>query len=72
MPNKSLGQHWLHDCNVLAHIADSAELNLDDTVLEIGPGLGTLTSELLRQAGSVVAVEFDEQLCTQITWSVPR
>jgi len=43
-PNKSLGQHWLKDREVLAHIADCAELSPDDTVLEIGPGLGTLTS----------------------------
>lgn len=71
MPNKSLGQHWLHDRNVLAHIADSAELSPSDTVLEIGPGLGTLTSELLRQAGSVVAVEFDEQLARKLPGQFP-
>lgn len=71
MPNKSLGQHWLHDRNVLAHIADSAELSPDDTVLEIGPGLGTLTSELLRQAGSVVAVEFDPELARKLPGQFP-
>jgi len=55
--NKSLGQHWLRDRDALSHIADCAELTRDDTVLEIGPGLGTLTSELLRRAGKVTAVE---------------
>jgi len=38
-PNKSLGQHWLKDREVLARIADCAELSLEDVVLEIGPGL---------------------------------
>ena len=56
---KSLGQHWLKDPDVLADIADAAELTPDDTVLEIGPGLGTLTSRLLARAGRVIAVEFD-------------
>ena len=42
--NKSLGQHWLKNPEVLAEIAEAAELSVDDTVLEIGPGLGTLTS----------------------------
>ena len=42
--NKSLGQHWLKDPEILADIADAADLTPDDTVLEIGPGLGTLTS----------------------------
>ena len=61
-PDKSLGQHWLRDKAKLVHIADLAQLNPDDTVLEIGPGLGTLTSELLRHAGSVIAIEFDVEL----------
>jgi 16S rRNA (adenine1518-N6/adenine1519-N6)-dimethyltransferase len=70
-PNKSLGQHWLKDRSVLAHIADCADLTLDDTVLEIGPGLGTLTSELLRRSGSVVAVEFDEELARKLPAQFP-
>ncbi len=57
--NTKLGQHWLKDRAALAAIAESAELTPQDTVLEIGPGLGTLTSHLLRNAGKVVAVEFD-------------
>jgi len=71
MPNKSLGQHWLHDRDVLAHIADSAQLTPDDTVLEIGPGLGTLTSELLRRAHKVVAVEFDSELAQKLPGQFP-
>lgn len=70
-PNKSLGQHWLRDRMVLAHIADCAELTLDDTVLEIGPGLGTLTSELLRRSHDVVAVEFDSELARKLPAQFP-
>lgn len=71
MPNKSLGQHWLKDRNILAQIADSAELTRDDTVLEIGPGLGTLTSELLRRAGRVTAVEYDAELARKLPAQFP-
>lgn len=70
-PNKSLGQHWLHDRSVLAHIADCAELAADDTVLEIGPGLGTLTSELLRRSQKVIAVEFDRELARKLPGQFP-
>lgn len=70
-PKKSLGQHWLRDRFVLEHIADCAELTTDDTVLEIGPGLGTLTSELLRQAGKVISVEFDEDLARKLPGQFP-
>jgi 16S rRNA (adenine1518-N6/adenine1519-N6)-dimethyltransferase len=69
--NKSLGQHWLRDRNVLMHIADCADLNKNDTVLEIGPGLGTLTSELLRQAGKVIAVEYDAELARKLPGQFP-
>lgn len=70
-PNKSLGQHWLRDRDVLAHIADCADLATDDTVLEIGPGLGTLTSELLRRSKKVIAVEFDEELARKLPAQFP-
>ena len=68
---KSLGQHWLKDPDVLADIADAAELTDDDTVLEIGPGLGTLTSRLLARAGRVVAVEFDKDLARKLPAQFP-
>ena len=70
-PKKSLGQHWLRDRDVLAHIADCAEVSDTDTVLEIGPGLGTLTSELLRRAKKVTAVEFDEDLARKLPGQFP-
>jgi 16S rRNA (adenine1518-N6/adenine1519-N6)-dimethyltransferase len=70
-PNKSLGQHWLKDRDILAHIADCAELIETDTVLEIGPGLGTLTSELLRRSEKVVAVEFDAELARKLPAQFP-
>lgn len=69
--NKSLGQHWLRDRDTLAHIADCAELDSNDTVLEIGPGLGTLTSELLRRSKKVVAVEFDSELARKLPAQFP-
>jgi 16S rRNA (adenine1518-N6/adenine1519-N6)-dimethyltransferase len=70
-PKKSLGQHWLKDRDVLAHIAECAELSPGDTVLEIGPGLGTLTSELLRRSKKVVAVEFDSELARKLPAQFP-
>ena len=70
-PKKSLGQHWLKDRDILSHIAEQAEISPDDTVLEIGPGLGTLTSELLRRAKNVIAVEFDEDLARKLPGQFP-
>lgn len=70
-PNKSLGQHWLRDRDVLAHIADCAEITDKDMVLEIGPGLGTLTSELLRRADRVTSVEFDPELARKLPKQFP-
>ena len=71
MPKKSLGQHWLKDRLILEAIADSAEITLDDTVLEIGPGLGTLTSVLLSRAHEVIAVEFDSELARKLPGQFP-
>lgn len=70
-PKKSLGQHWLKDRQVLADIAEAAEITPLDTVLEIGPGLGTLTSELLRRAEKVIAVELDEELAAKLPGQFP-
>ena len=69
--NKSLGQHWLRDRTILATIADAAELTPSDTVLEIGPGLGTLTSEILRQTDKVIAVEYDGELARKLPGQFP-
>jgi 16S rRNA (adenine1518-N6/adenine1519-N6)-dimethyltransferase len=63
---KSLGQHWLHDETSLLAICDAARLQEDDTVLEVGPGLGTLTHLLVEGSQRVVAVEFDEKLAHEL------
>ncbi|MBC7512445.1 ribosomal RNA small subunit methyltransferase A [Candidatus Saccharibacteria bacterium] len=70
-PKKSLGQHWLSDRIILADIADAAGITPTDTVLEIGPGLGSLTSELLRRAERVIAVEFDRDLAAKLPGQFP-
>jgi 16S rRNA (adenine1518-N6/adenine1519-N6)-dimethyltransferase len=59
---KSLGQHFLIDDNVVRRIVELAALSGDESVLEIGPGIGTLTVALCDAAGSVVAVERDADL----------
>lgn len=63
---KSLGQHWLHDEQTLQTIADAAGINNGETVLEIGPGAGTLTRKLVERAGEVIAVELDETLAAEL------
>lgn len=70
-PKKSLGQHWLHDEASLAAICDAAEVGAGDIVLEIGPGLGTLTKVLAKRATKVIAVEYDELLATELPFRVP-
>lgn len=69
--NKSLGQHWLKDRAILESIAECADITPLDTVLEIGPGLGTLTSVLLSRADNVVAVEYDENLARKLPGQFP-
>jgi len=66
LPIKSLGQHWLNDPEALNSICDLAELNNRDTILEIGPGLGSLTKYLTERAKRVVAVEFDDLLAATL------
>jgi 16S rRNA (adenine1518-N6/adenine1519-N6)-dimethyltransferase len=61
---KSLGQHFLTDASVLQTIVEAAELSSDDTVIEVGPGLGILTAELVKRAGNVIAVELDTKLAS--------
>lgn len=68
---KELGQNWLRDRGMLEAIVDEADLSAGDTVLEIGPGLGTLTSELLRRAGNVVAVELDSERAAKLPAQFP-
>ena len=59
---KKFGQNFLIDTHVLDKIARSAEIGPEDCVLEIGPGIGTLTQVLAEHAGQVVAVEIDPEL----------
>jgi 16S rRNA (adenine1518-N6/adenine1519-N6)-dimethyltransferase len=59
---KSLGQNFLIDESVLMDIVDGAEVNAEDFVIEIGPGVGTLTKELLKRAKRVCAIELDSDL----------
>ncbi|WP_028988477.1 16S rRNA (adenine(1518)-N(6)/adenine(1519)-N(6))-dimethyltransferase RsmA [Thermicanus aegyptius] len=59
---KSLGQNFLIDPNMVKKIAESAHLESEDGVIEIGPGVGVLTAELAKRAKKVVAVEIDGRL----------
>jgi 16S rRNA (adenine1518-N6/adenine1519-N6)-dimethyltransferase len=61
---KRLGQHFLIDDKILEKIALAAELTPDDIVIEVGPGLGVLTRELVKKAGWVIAVELDDRLAS--------
>ena len=61
-PSKALGQNFLVDRNIVGLIVEAARLRADDTVLEIGPGLGALTELLLEHAGRVIAIEKDGRL----------
>jgi 16S rRNA (adenine1518-N6/adenine1519-N6)-dimethyltransferase len=69
---KSLGQHWLTDFFSLSAMCDAVGVTDGDTVLEIGPGLGTLTELLVERADKVVAVEFDEKLAKELPGRVPE
>lgn len=71
IPKKSLGQHWLTDEISLENMLVAADVQPDDSVLEIGPGLGPLTAMLVDRAHDVVAVEFDEELARGLSGRVP-
>jgi 16S rRNA (adenine1518-N6/adenine1519-N6)-dimethyltransferase len=62
VPNRELGQHFLADENILGVIGRLAELDVEDVVLEVGPGLGVLTRYLAERVGRVHAVELDPSL----------
>lgn len=68
---KSLGQNWLKDRDILIDIADSASCDDVSEVLEIGPGLGTLTSALFQFFDKVTAIELDERLAANLPKSFP-
>lgn len=60
--NKSLGQNFLINENVVEKIIEGAQISKNDLIIEIGPGLGTLTKELLDKAGKVIAIELDKRM----------
>ena len=60
--NKALGQNFLINANVIENIVESSNIKREDLVIEIGPGLGTLTKYLLEKAGRVICVELDKRM----------
>ncbi|MEA4826753.1 MAG: 16S rRNA (adenine(1518)-N(6)/adenine(1519)-N(6))-dimethyltransferase RsmA [Clostridium sp.] len=60
--NKNLGQNFLIDDTVLEDIVEGAEVSKDDFIIEIGPGVGTLTRELLKKSKKVCSIELDSDL----------
>jgi 16S rRNA (adenine1518-N6/adenine1519-N6)-dimethyltransferase len=66
-PSKRFGQNFLTDQRIIKRIVEALEPRADETILEIGPGKGALTTPLLEQAGWLVAVEFDRNLIPLLT-----
>ena len=60
--NKNLGQNFLIDDDVVNKIVETANISKEDLIIEIGPGLGTLTSRMLEKAGKVIAIELDKKM----------
>lgn len=69
-PTKKLGQNFVHDANTVRRIVQTAGVQPGETVLEIGPGLGSLTLGLLEAGASVIAVEIDGRLAEQLSHTV--
>lgn len=68
---KSLGQHWLKNRVILDEISDLTAAEDVDICVEIGPGLGTLTSSLLKKFSNVLAIEYDADLARKLPGSFP-
>lgn len=66
LPKKALGQHWLFDEPTLRSLIKAGELKPSDTVLEIGSGLGTLTTLLVKEVSQVIAIEKDSSLASEL------
>lgn len=64
---KGWGQHFLTDSSVLDDIVSAADLSRDDTIIEVGPGLGVLTEALLQRAGKVISIEVDPALARALS-----
>lgn len=71
-PTKKLGQNFVIDANTVRRIVRVADVQPDDVVLEVGPGLGSLTLGLLEARASVVAVEIDGRLARQLPVTVEQ
>jgi 16S rRNA (adenine1518-N6/adenine1519-N6)-dimethyltransferase len=69
-PTKRLGQNFVHDPNTVRRIVRAAELSPDDVVVEVGPGLGSLTLALLPEVAAVHAVEIDPLLAARLPATV--
>ncbi|NLG55323.1 MAG: 16S rRNA (adenine(1518)-N(6)/adenine(1519)-N(6))-dimethyltransferase RsmA [Rhodococcus sp.] len=69
-PTKTLGQNFVHDANTVRRIVAAAGVGRQDTVLEVGPGLGSLTLALLDVVDQVVAVEIDPKLAARLPQTV--
>jgi len=69
-PTKKLGQNFVHDANTVRRIVQIAGVQTGETVLEVGPGLGSLTLGLLEAGASVIAVEIDRRLAEQLPHTV--
>ena len=69
-PRKSLGQNFVHDANTLRRVVSASGVNKNDHVLEVGPGLGSLTLALLDRGATVTAVEIDPVLAQRLPKTV--
>jgi len=65
-PRKRFGQNFMIDQNLVRVVADAGEIRAGDTVIEVGPGTGTLTDELLLRGARVIAVEIDRELAKSL------
>ena len=71
-PTKKLGQNFVVDANTCRKIVKSADVGPQDIALEIGPGLGSLTLAMLESAKSVIAIEIDDRLATELPATADR
>lgn len=71
-PTKKLGQNFVIDPNTVSRISNEARLSSNDVVLEVGPGLGSLTLAMLPKVEKVVAVEVDQKLANQLPLTIQK